>query len=108
MADVNLEQAIQGMTTVEERLLALAAERKVAGFKIEWNEDLDFGHLMDPVPLVLLTDGGRIEGHFSVKDLLALPRSVPVAVTDEIERLISWLVDTPHEGPPTHEPPGAP
>lgn len=108
MTSVKLEQAVQGMTTVEKRLLALAAERKLAGFKIEWNEDLDFGHLMDPVPLVLLTDGGRIEGHFSVSDLLELPRGEPRAVTDEIDRLISWLAETPHKGPPAHEPPGAP
>jgi hypothetical protein len=96
------------MTNVEHRLLALAAERNVHGFKIEWNEDLDFGHLMDPVPVALLTDGGRVDGRFSLGDLIGLPRSEPRAVTEEIERLVQQLADTPHQGPPLHEPPGAP
>lgn len=108
MADVNVEQAIQGMSAVEKRILALAAEQEVGGFKIEWNEDLDFGHLMDPVPVTLVTDGGRVDGHFSLSDLAKLPRSEPRAVTDEINRLAKWLADTPHDGPPLHEPPGAP
>lgn len=108
MAKVNVEQAIQGMTAVEKRILALAAEQKVSGFKIEWNEDLDFGHLMDPVPVVLLTDAGRVEAHFSLSDLAKFPRSKPRAVTEQIDRLVKWLVDTPHDGPPLHEPPGAP
>lgn len=108
MATFNVEKAIQGMAAVEKRLLAMAAERKVGGFKMEWNEDVDFGHLMDPVPLLLLTDGGRVEGFFSLSDLLELPRREPPAVTDEIDRLIKWLADTPHAGPPLHEPPGAP
>lgn len=108
MANVSVEQAVKGMSAVEKRLLALAAEHKVAGFKIEWNEDLDFGHLMDPVPIVLLTDAGRVDGHFSLTDLAKFPRSKPRAVTEEIDRLVKWLVDTPHDGPPLHEPPGAP
>jgi hypothetical protein len=107
MNTVTLEQAVQGMRGVEERLLALAAERNVQGFKIEWNEDLDFGHLMDPVPVTLLTDGGRVQGHFSLRDLTDFPRS-PRAVSDEIDRLVRTLAEIPHHGPPLHEPPGAP
>jgi hypothetical protein len=108
MSTVTLEQAVQGMRGVEERLLALAAERKIHGFKIEWNEDLDFGHLMDPVPVALLTDGGRVQGRFSLGDLTEFPRNQPRAVTEEIDRLVRGLADTPHQGPPLHEPPGAP
>jgi hypothetical protein len=108
MGSVNLEAAVQGMMNVEKRLLALAAQRKVHGFKIEWNEDLDFGHLMDPVPVALLTDGGRVDGHFALRDLIDFPRSERRTVTDEIDRLVQQLADTPHAGPPLHEPPGAP
>ena len=108
MSTVDFEQAVRGMENVEKRILALAAERNVHGFKIEWNEDLDFGHLMDPVPVALLTDGGRVTGRFAVSMLTELPRGEPPAVTEEIERLVRTLADVPHAGPPVHEPPGAP
>jgi hypothetical protein len=107
MSEATLEQAVAGMMRVEQRLLALAGARNVHGFKIEWNEGLDFGHLMDPVHLALLTDGGRIEGQFRLDDMAATGAETP-AVLDEIERLIMALAGTPHRGPPAHEPPGAP
>ena len=79
------------------------------GFKIEWNEDMDFGHLMDPVPIALLTGTGRIHGQFALKHLAALPTTPePPAVSEEIDRLVRELAATPHTGPPLHEPPGAP
>jgi hypothetical protein len=108
MGSVNLEQAVQGLMNVEQRILACAAQRNVRGFKIEWNEDLDFGHLMDPVPVALLTDGGRVDGQFALADLAQVARSDAPAVRDEIERLIQRLGEIPHSGPPVHEPPGSP
>ena len=106
MADTNLEQAIAGLMQVEQRILATAAERGVHGFKIEWNQGLDFGHLMDPVPVALLTDGGRVDGQFALQDLAAVAQSK--AIPAEIDRLVHQVADTPHKGPPVHEPPGAP
>jgi hypothetical protein len=104
-----VENAVRGLTYVEKRILALAAQRHIPGFKIEWNEDMDLGHLMDPVPIALLTDGGRINGKFSLKDLAALPTTPePATVGDEIDRLVGELASTAHTGPPLHEPPGAP
>ena len=104
-----VENAVRGLTYVEKRILALAAQRHIPGFKIEWNEDMDLGHLMDPVPITLLTDGGRINGQFSLQDLAALPTTPePAAVGDEIDRLVGELASTAHTGPPLHEPPGAP
>jgi hypothetical protein len=108
MASVNLEEAVQGLMDVEQRILACAAERNVRGFKIEWNEDLDFGHLMDPVPVALLTDGGRVDGQFALADLAKVARGETPAMADEIERLVQRLGEIPHSGPPVHEPPGSP
>jgi hypothetical protein len=108
MSNANLERAVTGLMNVERRLLALAGARNVHGFKIEWNEGLDFGHLTDPLHVALLTDGGRVEGQFQLNDVAATNGSEPPAVRDEIERLIDQLANLPHQGPPLHEPPGAP
>jgi hypothetical protein len=108
MATANLEQAVAGLMQVEQRILAIAAERGVHGFKIEWNQGLDFGHLMDPVPVALLTDGGRVEGQFPLQDLAAVRRAEPNAIAVQIEELVRQLADMPHKGPPAHEPPGSP
>ena len=104
-----VENAVRGLTYVEKRILVLAAQRHIPAFKVEWNEDMDFGHLMDPVPIALLTDGGRVSGQFSLKDLAAVPTtSEPAAVGEEIERLVDELSATAYTGPPMHDPPGAP
>ena len=109
MDQQQVSNAVQGLTYVEKRILALAAQRRIRGFKIEWNEDMDFGHLMDPVPIALLTGTGRIHGQFALKHLAALPTTPePPAVSEEIDRLVRELAATPHTGPPLHEPPGAP
>jgi hypothetical protein len=108
MAKVNLDQAVRGLMHVERRILALAAERRIPGFKIEWNEDLDFGHLMDPVPVALLVEGARVDGKFSLTDLAQSSDAQPTAVGEEIDRLVNALAATPHSGPPLHDPPGAP
>jgi hypothetical protein len=108
MADANLEQAVQGLMKVEQRILGLAAQRDVHGFKIEWNQGLDFGHLMDPVPVALLTDGGRVDGQFPLQDLTTARLGESHAIAEEIERLVRQLADMPHKGPPAHEPPGSP
>jgi hypothetical protein len=108
MSNPRLDQALAGLAKVEQRLLALASERNVHGFKIEWNEGLDFGHLMDPVRVALLTDAGRVEGSFGLDDVVAADSGEPQAVRDEVDRLVSQLANTPHKGPPLHEPPGAP
>jgi hypothetical protein len=108
MSNANLDQALAGLMKVEQRFLALADARNVHGFKIEWNEGLDFGHLTDPVHVALLTDGGRVEGQFRLDDLAATNGTVPQAVREEIDRLVEQLATLPHQGPPVHEPPGAP
>jgi hypothetical protein len=108
MTQSRLDQAVSGVMQVEQRLLALAGERDVHGFKIEWNEGLDFGHLMDPVHVALLTDSGRVEGQFRLSDVTASGSAEQEAVRAEIDRLVSALEKMPHQGPPLHEPPGAP
>ena len=89
---VDLEQAIQGLMSVERRILALAATRNLRGFRIEWNEDLDFGHLMDPVPVTIITTTGvSIEGRFSLRDLAEAQQGNQAGVEPEIARLVDEL-----------------
>ena len=108
MSNANLDRAVAGLMNVERRLLALAGARNVHGFKIEWNEGLDFGPLTDPLHVALLTDGGRVEGQFDLDDVVATNGSEPQAVRDEIDRLIDQLANLQHQGPPLNEPPGPP
>jgi hypothetical protein len=108
MTALDTAQAVEGVMRVEQHLLALASMRDVHGFKIEWNEGLDFGHLTDPLHIALLTDGGRVDGQFRLQDLAAEDAGEQPAVRQEIERLVSAVAAMPHRGPPIHEPPGAP
>ena len=108
MANVDLDQVLAGLRSVESRILERAAARNLHGFKIEWNDGLDFGHLMDPVPVALLTEGGLVNGRFSLQDLTQVQSSESQPVTAEIDRMVTQLAAVPHDGPPKHEPPGAP
>ncbi len=108
MANVDLQGVMDGLRQVEALILQRAAQRGLHGFKLEWNDGLDFGHLMDPVPVALLTEGGMVSGHFSLRDLALVPGHEPPPVTSEIEKLVSQLETGPHAGPPLHDPPGAP
>ena len=108
MANVDMQQALAGLRSVENRILERAAARNLRGFKIEWNDGLDFGHLMDPVPVALVTEGGLVDGRFSLHDLTQFQSGEPQPVTAEIDRMVTQLAAGPHDGPPKHEPPGAP
>jgi hypothetical protein len=108
MSNAHLDRAVAGLMQVEKQLLALADARNVHGFKIEWNDGLDFGHLTDPLHVALLTDGGRVEGQFNLDEVARSDGGGPPAVRAEIDRLVDQLASLPHRGPPLHDPPGAP
>jgi len=40
-------RAIDGIMEVEKKIIRLAEERNIHGLRFEWNDDLDFGHLLD-------------------------------------------------------------
>src|SRR5215207_9001276 len=75
------ERAVQGIAAIEQRIIEEAERHDIRGLRLEWNEDLDFGHLMDPVPVVVITaDGRSVEEHFSIQEMArfaAAPKPTP-------------------------------
>jgi len=54
------QQAIDAIAAVEKSIIEHAERQQVHGVRLEWNEDLDFGHLMVPVPVVAITREGNL------------------------------------------------
>jgi hypothetical protein len=68
----DLAQAMAGLMAIEKRIIDLAGERHVRGLRFEWNDDVDFGHMMDPVPVsIYRPDGRMVEAQFSLAELAA-------------------------------------
>jgi hypothetical protein len=59
---------------------------------LEWNEDLDFGHMMDPVPVVVITrDGKQVEEHFSLQEMAQFALKPQAATEAKIEYIVKEL-----------------
>src|ERR1041384_7348739 len=70
VTQVQSQQAIDGIAAVEKSIIEHAERQQVQGLRLEWNEDLDFGHLMDPVPVGVITrDGRAVENRFSLAEM---------------------------------------
>ena len=64
------QQAVDGIAAVEKSIIEHTERQQIQGVRLEWNEDLDFGHLMDPVPVVAIArDGRQAEEHFSIAEM---------------------------------------
>lgn len=50
MLKENLDQALAGVMATERQIIALAESKGLPGLRCEWNDDIDFGHLQDPMP----------------------------------------------------------
>lgn len=65
-----LTQAVAGVMAAERRIISLAESKGLRGLRFEWNDDIDFGHLQDPVPVSIHTPAGRtVEVDFSMMEL---------------------------------------
>jgi hypothetical protein len=85
-------RAIDGLREVEKRIIRLAEERNVHGLRFEWNDDLDFGHLLDPVPLSVFAAGGKsAEAEFSQADLARVAAGRNVATDTKINQIVQKL-----------------
>ncbi|HEV8694409.1 MAG TPA: hypothetical protein VGQ93_09555 [Lysobacter sp.] len=85
-------RAIDGMMEVEKRIIRMAEERNVHGLRFEWNDDLDFGHLLDPVPLNVFAVGGKsAETEFSQAELARVLAGPDVATDTKIHRIVQTL-----------------
>lgn len=84
------QSTIDGIAVVEKAILQEAAAHRLPGLKLEWNEDLDFGHMMDPVPVALVTNDGRlVEEEFSVEEL----RACAAGSTDNVREKVARMVE---------------
>ena len=85
-------RAIEGMMEVEKKIIRLAEERKVHGLRFEWNDGLDFGHLLDPVPLNVFAAGGKsAEAEFSQAERAPVVSGPDAATDTKINRIVQKL-----------------
>jgi hypothetical protein len=93
------QQAVEGIAAVERSIIEHAERQQVRGLRLEWNEDLDFGHLMDPVPVVVITaDGKSVEEHFSIAEMADFASRPHPGTSAKIEQIATMLAQaTPSE-----------
>ena len=85
-------RAIDGLMEVEKRIIRLAEDRNVHGLRFEWNDDLDFGHLLDPVPLSVFAAGGKSsEAEFSQAELARVIGGPDAATVTKINQIVQKL-----------------
>jgi hypothetical protein len=93
------QRALDGIAAIEQRIIEEAERNDIRGLRLEWNEDLDFGHLMDPVPVVVITrDGKQAEEHFSIAEMADFPTHPHADTAAKIEHIALALSQaTPSE-----------
>ena len=80
------------MMEVEKRIIGMAEEKNVHGLRFEWNDDLDFGHLLDPVPLSVFAGGGKsAEAEFSQAELARVVAGPDAATATKINRIVQAI-----------------
>ena len=96
MSASNLQQqAVDGMAAVEKSIIEQASARNIDGLRLEWNEDLDFGHMMDPVPVVVITrDGKQVEEQFSLQEMAQFALKPQAATQAKIEYIVHELEES--------------
>lgn len=83
------QSIIDGIAVVERTILQEASAHDLPGLRLEWNEDLDFGHMMDPVPVALVTNDGRlVEEEFSVDELKGCASGDAGKVRAKVQRMV--------------------
>jgi hypothetical protein len=94
MAQSTQQQHADGIAAIEQHIIEAAERKGMHGLRLEWNEDLDFGHLMDPVPVVVITrDGKQAEERFSIAEMADfLVQSSPQCEA-KIEHIVRMLAD---------------
>lgn len=88
------QHAVDGIAAVEQRILEEAERNGMHGLRLEWNEDIDFGHLMDPVPVVVITrDGKQVEEHFSIAEMADFATRPEAQCEAKIEHIVRALAE---------------
>ncbi len=87
---------LKGIAAVEKAILDEASARQLPGLRLEWNEDQDFAHMMDPVPVVAMTvDGKSAEAYFSAEELSEFVAGNEAAVREKIGGMLDALANQP-------------
>jgi len=95
------QQAVDGIAAVEKCIIERASEQNMQGLRLEWNEDLDFGHMMDPVPVIVITaDGRSVEEHFSLQEMAQFAAAPQADTNAKIEHIVQALVHGTAAGRP--------
>lgn len=90
----NLAQAVAGLMAIEKRIIDLANQRHIRGLRFEWNDDVDFGHMMDPVPVsVFRPDGRMVEAEFSLAEMASYLGDTNAVTDAKISGVVSALSD---------------
>ena len=88
------QQAVDGIAAIEKSIIEQAERHNIQGLRLEWNEDLDFGHLMDPVPVVVITrDGRQVEEHFSIAEMAEFASHRQSQSETKIEYIVRALAE---------------
>ena len=86
------QHAARGIAAIEQRIIEAAEGKGMHGLRLEWNEDLDFGHLMDPVPVVVITrDGKQAEERFSIAEMADFLAQSSPQCEAKIEHIVRTL-----------------
>lgn len=88
------QRAVDGIAAIEQRIIEAAERSGLHGLRLEWNEDLDFGHLMDPVPVVVIThDGRQAEERFSLAEMADFGGESSAPCEAKIQRIVHALAE---------------
>lgn len=87
------DRAVHAIAAIERRIIEEAGRHAIHGLRLEWNEDLDFGHLMDPVPVVAIaSDGRQAEERFPLQEMAQYDAQGHAACEKKVEHIVRALV----------------
>lgn len=89
------ELAVAGVMAAERRIISMAEAKGLNGLRFEWNDDIDFGHLQDPIPVSIFTPGGRmVEADFSLAELGQLRGDEPASGNVKLAQIVDALAQS--------------
>lgn len=89
-----LSQSVAGVMAAERRIIQLAESRGLRGLRFEWNDDVDFGHMQDPVPVSIFAPGGRmVEAAFTLAELEKFAAGQMAAGEGRFAQVVDALAD---------------
>lgn len=95
----DLARAVAGLMAIERRIIEVADKQGFRGLRFEWNDDIDFGHMLDPVPVNIFAPNGRsVDAEFSFAELSGFLGDTHPLTDAKINSLVTGLADTIQAG----------